>query len=322
MQNSNSIDSILLKFPTANLLQSDVIIHRLPRISSLTGYNIHILRDDLTGFGTGGNKTRKLDYLFGDALAKKADTAVTFKATSFSRNAAFAAKTCGIKLHVVIPGIEVKQNRNSQDVFNKLDAKLHFVPDDRDTERAYRNIVNGLRNEGKIVYELHPGGSDPIGTLGYLNAFNRIVRYSLTNNLCFSDIVLSIGSAGTQAGLIIGQYVSGYDVSITGITARLAEEKQHEMIHELVLATSRMLSIAVRDLKIRLDDHFVGPGYAIPSDEGEAACKLFAEREGILLDHVYTAKAAAALLRYASDRKFIGENILFVHTGGNAGLYY
>ena len=100
---AKSIPDFLEKFPRANLLQAPVIIHKLPRLSFRLGHDIYILRDDLTGFALGGNKTRKVDYLFGDALAQKATAVATMKATSFSRNAAAAAAACGLDLHVVLP---------------------------------------------------------------------------------------------------------------------------------------------------------------------------------------------------------------------------
>jgi 1-aminocyclopropane-1-carboxylate deaminase/D-cysteine desulfhydrase-like pyridoxal-dependent ACC family enzyme len=288
----------------------------------MTGYNLFILRDDLTGFGIGGNKTRKLDFLMGDALKKKADTLVTLKATSFSRNAAFAANACGLELHVVVPdGIE-KHNPKSRELFEQLDTKIHYVPEHGEISDFYNQLVVSLKNEGRSVYELHPGGSDPIGALGYVEAFNQIVKFSGNTGIHFSDIVLSIGSAGTQAGLVVGQLISGYETAITGITARLKKDEQFKMVKELVTATCRMLGIAPAGLKINLDDTFVGPGYAMPSAEGNEAAKAFACGEGILLDHAYTAKAAAALLAFAKKRMFRGENVLFIHTGGNSGLYY
>ena len=107
---AKSIPHFIKKHPRANLIQVPAIIHKLPRLSSRLGHDIYVLREDLTGFALGGNKTRKVDYLFGDALAQKATTVVTFKATSFSRNAAAAAAACGLDLHVVLPGTESEQN--------------------------------------------------------------------------------------------------------------------------------------------------------------------------------------------------------------------
>ena len=114
---AKSIPDFLEKHPRAHLLQAPTIIHKLPRLSSRLGHDIYVLRDDLTGFGLGGNKTRKVDYLFGDALAKKATTVATMKATSFSRNAAAAASACGLELHVVLPGTESEQNPLSQALY-------------------------------------------------------------------------------------------------------------------------------------------------------------------------------------------------------------
>lgn len=318
----NSTDDLLNRFSKANLIKNEVVIHKLDTISSKTGYDVYILREDLTGFGIGGNKTRKLDYLVGDALSKGFDTLVTLKATSFSRNAAFAARVCGLQLHVIVQEAEHELNPNSQNLFRNLDTKLHYVSGNEDVFTYSENLIQGLRNDGKKVYELHPGGSDPIGTLGYVNVFNQIAKYSQKTDIYFSDIMLSIGSAGTQAGLILGQFLTNYNTSIIGITAKLEVEKQHKLIHELITATCKMLDIPIKNFNIQLDDKFIGPGYAIPSEQGTHASKIFAGKEGILLDGVYTAKAAAALLQYLKNATFKGKNVLFIHTGGNSGLYY
>ena len=116
---NRTILKLIEEYPRANLIQTSAIIHKLPRLSNYLGQNIYILREDLTGFALGGNKTRKVDYLFGDATAKKADTLVTIKATSFSRNAAVAASICGLDFHVVLAGTESEQNPASQSIFNQ-----------------------------------------------------------------------------------------------------------------------------------------------------------------------------------------------------------
>lgn len=320
---TNSILDILAEYPRANLLSYPSPIHKLPRLSSRTGYDIYILRDDLTGFALGGNKTRKLDFLVGDAIAQKADTLVTMKATSFSRNAAAAGRVCGFDVHVVLAGKESEQNPRSQDFFKQHDTKLHYVTEDKENalKDTYERVVKFLKKQGKAVYELHPGGSDSIGALGYVSAFQEILDYSQKTGIHFSDIVLSLGSTGTKVGLILGQCISRYETRIIGIAASLTEDMLAQRINELVSATARMLGIDVDRRNIHVDDRFIGPGYAIPSEEGKSAVEVFASTEGILLDQVYTGKAAAALLHYSLNRKF-HDNILFVHTGGNSGLYY
>ena len=324
MQKYNKlILNLLEKYPRANLLQTSAIIHRLPRLSSHLGYNIYILRDDLTGFALGGNKTRKLDYLVGDAIAKKSDTLVTMKATSFSRNAAAAASACGLDLHVVLAGTESEQNPASQSFFCQCETKLHYVPEGESAlPDACSHLLESLKKDGKAVYELHPGGSDSIGALGYVRTFHEILDFSYHSGVHFSHIIHSTSSAGTQAGLVLGQCISTYGTCILGVGASLNANAQSERVRELAESTARMLGIQFDETKIFVDDKFIGPGYATPSEEGRNAVKLFAATEGILLDQVYTGKAAAALLHYATNGTLEGDSVLFIHTGGNAGLFY
>jgi 1-aminocyclopropane-1-carboxylate deaminase/D-cysteine desulfhydrase-like pyridoxal-dependent ACC family enzyme len=320
---NDSITNLLEKYPRADLLQTPAIIHRLPRLSFHLGHDIYIMREDLTGFGLGGNKTRKLDYLVGDAVSRKADTLVTMKATSFSRNAAAAASACGLDFHVVIAGTESEQNPSSQSFFKQCDARIHYVPQGESAlPDACSHLVESLKTRGKAVYELHPGGSDSIGALGYVRAFHEILDFSYRSGVHFSHIIHSTSSAGTQAGLVLGQCISTYDTSIRGVSASLKAHSQSKRIRELARSTARMLGIQFDETKIVVDDKFIGPGYATPSEEGRKAVKRFAAMEGILLDQVYTGKAAAALLFYATRGTLEGGSVLFIHTGGNAGLFY
>jgi len=319
----NLIPNLLETYPRANLLQIPAIIHRLPRLSSHLGHEIYILRDDLTGFALGGNKTRKLDYLIGDAIAKKADTLVTMKATSFSRNAAAAASAAGLDLHVVLSGTDHEQNSASQAFFCQYETKLHYVPEGESAlPDACSQLVVSLKAQGKAVYDLHPGGSDSIGALGYVRTFHEILDFSYRSDVHFSHIIHSTSSAGTQAGLVLGQCISKFDTCILGVGASLKASDQSERVRDLALSTAYMLGVQFDETKIFVDDKFIGPGYATPSEEGRNAVKLFATMEGILLDQVYTGKAAAALLHYAKNGAFEGDSVLFIHTGGNAGLFY
>ena len=321
--NHTIILNLIEEFPRANLIQTSAVIHKLPRLSSYLGHNVYILREDLTGFALGGNKTRKVDYLFGDAIANNADTLVTMKATSFSRNAAAAASACGLDLHVVLNGTQSEQNPASQAFFDQCETKLHYVPKGETAlEDAYTDLVKALKTQGKAVYELHPGGSDSIGALSYVRTFNEILDFSYRTGIHFSHIIHSTSSAGTQAGLVLGQCISAYDTCILGISASLEAHLQYDKIRELALSTAHLIGTKFDETKIIVDDKFIGPGYAIPSEEGMNAVKLFATLEGILLDQVYSGKAAGALLHYANKKTVKDDAILFIHTGGNAGLFY
>ena len=322
-RNNKLISNLIADYPRADLIQTPTIIHRLPRLSSYLGHSVYILREDFIGFALGGNKTRKVDYLLGDAIARNADSLVTMNATSFSRNAAVAASACGLEFHVVLTGTESEQNPASQAIFKQCETKLHYVPEKKNSlQDVYSDLVRTLRTQGKSLYELHPGGSDSIGALGYVRVFDEIIDYSYRSNIHFSQIIHSTSSAGTQAGLVLGQCISIYDTCILGISASLKANLQYERIRKLALSTADLLGVKLDETKIVVDDGFIGPGYAVPSEEGKNAAKLFATLEGVLLDQVYSGKAAAALLHHVKNGTFKEGNLLFIHTGGNAGLFY
>lgn len=325
MNAMKSIRQVLDKFPSANISITPTPIYRLSRLSSHLGSNIYIMREDLTGFAIGGNKNRKLDYLIGDAVRKNADTLITINASSFSRNAAAAGKVFGFEVHVLLAGAESEQNSNSQALFHQFETALHYAAKDSPEGIAaeYNNIVSALRNQKKVVYELHPGGSDSIGALGYINAFDQIVQYSKNSGIHFNKIIHSTCSAATHVGLLLGQTIGAYDSAIIGMAASQKASVQKERIRQLASTTAEMLDVPFDESKIVVDDGFIGPGYAVESDEGENAATMFALLEGILLDSVYTGKAAAGLIHYAMNKMFgENENVLFIHTGGNSGLFY
>ncbi len=320
---TSTISDCLAAHQRANLIQIPAIIHKLLRLSSQLKREIYVLRDDLTGFGLGGNKTRKVDFLIGDALKLGATTLATIKATSFSRNAAAGAAACGLNIHVVLPGNESDQNPLSQTIFAKWGAKLHYgIGDDTALENRLESVVTSLRDKGETLYIMHPGGSDKIGALSYVAVLDEIREFSERTGVHFSHIFHSTSSAGTQAGLIVGQCIAEYETQVIGISASRTASQQSDLVHELAQSTAHLLGSQLDSSKIIVDDDFVGPGYANASKEGELASQTFAELEGILLDPVYTGKAAAALIDYSMNEQFRCGPILFIHTGGNAGLYY
>jgi 1-aminocyclopropane-1-carboxylate deaminase/D-cysteine desulfhydrase-like pyridoxal-dependent ACC family enzyme len=322
---TEAISRKLESFADAELSIEPTPIYRLPRLSRHLDRSIYIMRDDLSGFGLGGNKVRKLDFLIGDALTKKADTLVTSVASSFSRNAAIAGRAHGFEVHVVLDGSGAQQNRASQALFERVDAVLHYVPQpgEDSMKRNLKSVLDKLANEGKNVYLLHPGGSDTIGCLGYVKAFNQVVRYSLDTGVHFDTIIHSTGSTATQAGLVLGQCISSYETTIIGMAASQKTGIQYKRVLGLARQTAAMLHLTLDESRIVVDDRFLGPGYALPSEEGNEASRIFAGMEGILLDDSYTAKAAAGLIHCAANGQFEEhDNILFVHTSGDAGLYY
>ena len=324
-ERASAIETLLGDYPRVDLSVHPTPIHKLPNLSSHLGHEVYILREDLTGFALGGNKVRKLDFLVGDAIAKRATTLVTRGASSFSRNAAAAGKVHGLDVHVMIEGKASEHNDASRRLFAQLEAKLHYVSDadPKAVQTSYEQLVGDLHRQGKTVYELHPGGSDEIGALGYLRVFEQIVRHSETTGIHFHKILLATGSTATQVGLVLGQVISGYDTQIVGIAISQKSTVQRKRVLELARTTADMLGVDFDESSVVIDDRFLGEGYAIASEAGNSAADTFAKLEGVLLDPIYTAKAAAGLIEYGkSEPPNSNRNLLFIHTGGNAGVFY
>ncbi len=313
---NDAIRAKLSAYPNAGLSVAPTPLCALPRLSVKLGHNIYILREDLTGFALGGNKVRKLDYLIGDALAKKAHVLLTSGATSFSRNAAAAGKMFGLDVHVVVPGAESEHNAASRALFEQFEATLHY-------RAEYTDVLESLAGKDKVVYELHPGGSDEIGSLGYLRVFGEIAAHTEASGVHFDKIMVPTGSTATQVGLMLGQTIAGYSTTVVGLAISQKSDVQRQRVLDLAASTAAMLGVAFDETLLHIDDRFLGRGYAIPSPEGQAAARAFAQLEGVLLDRVYTAKAAAGLIHYATNGLFAkSDNVLFVHTGGNSNLFY
>ncbi len=192
-------------------------------------------------------------------------------------------------------------------------------------------FLNIIKEIGHIRRLRTKAGKNKIGSILELINFHgieirfgdQIVHFSQSSGVHFSTIIHSTGSTATQAGLVLGQCISDYDTTVIGMAASQRKAIQVERVRELASATAHMLDMQFDAAKIVVDDAFIGPGYALQSEAGNAAARLFACTEGILLDNVYTAKAAAGLIHYATSGKFGAEDsTLFIHTGGNTGLYY
>lgn len=322
MPNTSPISSLLSPYPRAGLTVEPTPLYKLSRLSAHLGHHIFVLREDLTGFALGGNKVRKLDYLIADAISKKADVLITTGASSFSRNAAAAGKAFGLDLHIVITGEEHEHNAASRALFAQFGASLHYTPAG-ESAAEYDRLLNLFKSEGKAVYELHPGGSDEIGALGYLRVFDQIMQYTATTGIHFNRIILPTGSTGTQVGLMLGGSITACDTRIIGMAVSQPAAIQRERVRELAQSTAAMLAIRFDESTLHIDDRFLGAGYAIPSADGQRAVQFFAETEGLLLDQVYGGKAAAGLIHCAQHNEFDeDDNTLFIHTGGNAGLFY
>lgn len=306
-------------------------IQKLEKLSkALGGPEIWIKRDDLTGLAGGGNKTRKLEFLVAEALAQGADTLITVGAvqSNHARLTLAAAAHEGLKCRLVleqrVAGSYKPDASGNNFLFNLLGAEtLTVVNLGDDLAGAMQAEADKLKALGRKGYIIPGGGSNALGSMGYVVCAREIVQQSLEMGVPFDEIVVASGSAGTHAGLLVGFTGANWRQPITGINVRRPRAEQEGNVHKLCVEAAKFAELPEpkREAVVALDQ-WVGPGYSIPTDEMVEAVRMFARLEGILLDPVYTGKAAAGLIALArrGDLKK-GARVLFVHTGGAPSLY-
>jgi len=292
---------------------------------------LFIKRDDCTGLATGGSKTRKLEFLVGAAMGQGADTLLTHGAVQSNhvRQTAAAAAFAGLRCEAILEE-RVKdpppEYRESGNVFlDKLfGVKLHKVPSGTAMDAALESLALKLRESGCKPYVIPGGGSNALGSLGYVDCVLELRRQCEAMGLRKPHLVHATGSAGTQAGLLAGIHALGLDWPVTGIGVRASRDVQETRVHDLSLRVLDLLGLEepLARAKVVADDRFIGAGYGMPTDAMVEAVQMLARTEGILADPVYTGKGLAGLVAMVRAGSFkLDEDIIFVHTGGSAGLF-
>ena len=306
-------------------------IQKLGRLSEhLGGPGIWIKRDDLTGLAGGGNKTRKLEFLVAEALAQGADTLITVGAvqSNHCRLTLAAAAHEGLKCRLVIEqrvaGSYRKEASGNNFLFDLLGAEsLTVVDAGADLGAAMQTEADKLKAQGRKGYVIPGGGSNALGAMGYVVCAREILAQSLDMGIAFDAVVVASGSAGTHAGLLVGFNGANAALPLTGVNVRRKRDEQEGNVHRLAVEAAAFAGLPspVRESVVALDD-WVGPGYSLPTDEMVDAVRMFAQLEGVLLDPVYTGKAAAGLIGLVRRTHFKQNmKVLFVHTGGAPSLF-
>ena len=293
-------------------------IHRLDNISRELGTNVFVKRDDMTGIGLGGNKVRKLEYLLADAKAQGAKVVFTTGGaqSNHAMLTAAAAKKLSMTPILILKKRGVTARQGNQLLEHLMGVDVRFMDTD-----SYEDIYNEMDRVGQELgvpyYKIPCGGSNALGTLGYVDCVREIAEQGYT----FDHIICAEGSGGTMAGLALGAKLHMPNARVTGmmvdndpfdvITVKLMREAAARLGAEVEVSRE---DFDLRDL--------CGPGYAIPSEEGNAAVSLMASQEGIFLDPVYTGKAFAGLVAMAKEGVFKPDDrVLFLHSGGAGGLF-
>lgn len=317
--------------PRVPLVFDETPLVALARISEEFGIDLAIKRDDLAGLSLGGNKFRQLEYYLGAARAAGADTILITGAvqSNFTRSAVAAAASLGmrtvVQLEDRVPGMGEEYRTSGNVLLSRvLGAEIVTYPDGEDeagADAALRARARQLREEGRHPYviPLSPG-NPPTGALGYIRAAREI----LSQGGDFDHIVVASGSGLTHAGLLAGMRGAGSGAKITGSCVRRPATEQAARIGQVVDGLTKLSkdALAIGPADIHVWDGALAPGYGRPGAAALAAMKLMAEREGILLDPVYTAKVFAAIPALVESGAIErGSRVLFVHTGGLAALF-
>jgi D-cysteine desulfhydrase len=321
----------LARIPRRRYTSGPTPLEFLPRLSEhLGGPRIYIKRDDLLGLAAGGNKTRKLEFLMADALARNCDTVITTGAvqSNHCRLTLAAAVREGLRCRLVLEE-RVEGSYDAEAVGNNLLFRLlgadqiTVVPGGTDLNAAMQEVADEVAADGGKPYVIPGGGSNALGALGYVACAEEILAQAFEMSIPIDHIVCASGSGGTHAGLAAGLFANHSGIDLTGISVRADRETQETKLRDLANATAALAAAGpIPDEAIGVRDDFVGPGYSLPTDEMTAAIQMFARTEGILLDPVYTGKAAAGLIALVREGAFAADrNVLFVHTGGSPALH-
>ena len=322
----------LARFPRVSLAHLPTPLEPLPRFSDhLCGPTIWVKRDDCTGLATGGNKTRKLEWVMGAALEEDADTIITVGAlqSNHVRQTAAAACKLGLACEVLLEHRIAEPSENYRSSGNVLldrlfGATLHEYPAGTDFPAAMEEHAERIRAAGGRPYIVPGGASDRIGALGYVNCIPELLTQANDRGLVIDHLVTATGSAGTQAGLIVGLQAMHSGVPLLGIGVGAPRELQEKKVYDLAIETAEYIGapgVVSRDDVIANCD-YIGEAYGVPTEAMNDAVLTLARTEGLLFDPVYSGKALAGLIDLVQTGYFEGaENIVFLHTGGSAALF-
>lgn len=300
-------------------------IEKLERVSQhLHGPTLYVKRDDQSGLSTGGNKARKLEFLFADALAQQCDHVVTLGGpqSNHARQTAAGAARLGLGCSLVLRGNPPAQRFGNLLLDELLGAKIHWAGA-RTREEVAAEVKANLQQSGARPYLIPLGGSNGLGALGYAAAMEEAVDQLAAMNVAIDVMVVASSSAGTQAGLVLGAAVRKFSGCVLGISIDSMEEELKARVTELAVEAARiaLVGIGAEQLRVDVNADYLGGGYSVVGDLERDAIRTVARTEGLLLDPVYTGRAMGGLIDLIRRGAFAkNQNILFWHTGGTAAL--
>ncbi len=296
-------------------------IEPLPRLSAKLGVELSIKRDDQTGLALGGNKVRKLEFLLAEAQTLGARTLITTGAaqSNHCRQTAGAAAQQGFTCILVLAGHQPSRITGNVLLDKLLGAEIVWSGD-REVGQVFQETFEQAQQDGREPYMVPYGGSSPVGAAAYAAAIGEL----MDQDAPVDRIVFASSSGGTQAGMVVGARMHAFPGRITGISVDKPAESLCETVAALANQTASLLGedLNLISSHIEVVDAYLGGGYGVVSDLERNAIHLWANQEGILLDPVYTGRAAGGLMDMIREGEIdSGERVLFWHTGGTPSLF-
>ena len=303
-------------FDKVNLGLFPTPLYRLPNLSRELGTNVWIKRDDLCGVALGGNKVRKLEYLLHEAKEEGYDLVMT--TGQAQSNHAMLTAACALRMGLdcvlLLKERGITARKGNQILNHLMGVEVRYMDTDS-YDDIYAEMDRVAEEMGRKVYKIPCGGSNALGSLGYIDCMEEIAR----SGVHFDHIVCACGSGGTAAGCVLGAKIH---LPETHVMCSMVDNDPFDVIvPQLMREAAELLET---DVEIPVPDllDMCGPGYSIPSEEGNEAIAMMMRLEGIVLDTCYTGKAFAGLVKRAREGYYKAEdNVLFVHTGGAGGLF-
>ena len=304
-------------------------LEELPRLRAALGANaprLFVKRDDYTGAGFGGNKVRKLEYVLAQAQANGAEIAITIGGEK-SNHARVTAAMCarlGLRCVLVLNAAAVSHagwEPASLAADKFYGAEIHLVSSRDERHTTMWALAEQFRREGEEVVEIPLGASIPLGAYGFVKAIEELKTQLAALDIGITHIFHASSSGGTQAGLVAGCQFYGLETQVIGISPDDSADSIAEAVNDIICGIGAFLEAPLRE-GITVLDQYIGPGYGRPTPGMVDALRLLARHEGVLADPVYTGKGLDGLFTRLRQRRFApDEDVIFVHTGGSAGLF-
>ncbi len=320
----------LRELPRISLAKLPTPLDDLPNLSKLLGGpRLMVKRDDLTGLATGGNKTRKLEFLIADALTQNADAVITAGGpqSNHCRQTAAAAAKVELECHLVLGG-EPQPPLGNLLLDELLGATIHWTPKPNRNSRM-ASLAAELEANSRRPYVIPVGGSNAIGAIGYVAAMFELVEQMAEQGRAIDHIFFATSSGGTQAGIVLGANLAGFTGKITAVSIdQTPDDQSDEKFLAGVCREANLAAVILEtDVRLAVDDFhtnydYLGAGYGVVGDLERDAIRLLARTEGLLVGPVYTGRAAGAMIDLVRRGAFTAdETVLFWHTGDDAALH-